>query len=191
MKTTFTPSHPLPCYRYANRIERSKIIFKITNIAIPIFPIFWNSMIWVIYEPSLLLSKSSHFHIIHIICLRKVFCKKLMKTDSVTERKPMLLMPQCKNVKTWESLKRTTTTIRLISYQINWYINPFHVIGLFPYPLKISENQRFSDVFRRYRKRPWTWNGLIHFRSIFLFYTFWKYQKFYNLFMFLGAIERE
>ena len=28
----------------------------------------------------------------------------------------------------------------------------FQVTGLFPYPLKTSENQRFSDVFRRYRK---------------------------------------
>ena len=27
-------------------------------------------------------------------------------------------------------------------------------------PLKTSENQRFSDVFRGYRKRPVAWNGL-------------------------------
>ena len=32
--------------------------------------------------------------------------------------------------------------------------NPFHATGLFLYPLKTSENQRFSDVFRGYRKRP-------------------------------------
>ena len=32
--------------------------------------------------------------------------------------------------------------------------------GLFRYPLKKSENQRFSDVFRGYRKRPVSWNGL-------------------------------
>ena len=32
--------------------------------------------------------------------------------------------------------------------------NPFHVTGLFQYPLKTSENQRFSDVFLGYRKRP-------------------------------------
>ena len=41
------------------------------------------------------------------------------------------------------------------------YINPFHATGLFRYPLKTSEKQRFSDVFRGYRKRPATWNGLI------------------------------
>ena len=33
-------------------------------------------------------------------------------------------------------------------------INPFHATGLFLYPLKKSENQRFSVVFRGYRKRP-------------------------------------
>ena len=31
---------------------------------------------------------------------------------------------------------------------------PFHVIGPFLYPLKISKNPRFSDVFRVYKKRP-------------------------------------
>ena len=38
--------------------------------------------------------------------------------------------------------------------------NPFHVTGLFRYPLKISGNLWFSDVFRGYRKRPVVWNGL-------------------------------
>ena len=41
-------------------------------------------------------------------------------------------------------------------------INPFQVTGLFlpPPPLKISENQRYSDVFRAYKKRPVAWNEL-------------------------------
>ena len=30
----------------------------------------------------------------------------------------------------------------------------FHATGLFWYPMKTSENQRFSDVFMGYRKRP-------------------------------------
>ena len=34
-------------------------------------------------------------------------------------------------------------------------LNPFHVIGLFLYPLETAENQRFSDVFRGYRKNYW------------------------------------
>ena len=39
-------------------------------------------------------------------------------------------------------------------------INPFHATDLFWYPLKTSENQRFSDVFRGYQKRSVAWNGL-------------------------------
>ena len=39
--------------------------------------------------------------------------------------------------------------------------NPFHDTGTFLYPLKISENLRFSDIFRKYRKRPVTQNELI------------------------------
>ena len=35
-------------------------------------------------------------------------------------------------------------------------INPFHSTGLFLHPLKTSENQRFSDVFRGYRKQKVT-----------------------------------
>ena len=37
-----------------------------------------------------------------------------------------------------------------------------HVTGLFPYSLKKSDNQRFSDVFRGYRKKPLAWCGLIY-----------------------------
>ena len=40
-------------------------------------------------------------------------------------------------------------------------LNPFYATDLFQYSLKTSENQRFSDVFRGYRKRPVAWNGLI------------------------------
>ena len=44
-------------------------------------------------------------------------------------------------------------------------INSVHVTGLFLYPLKTSENQRFSYVFRGYRKRPVAWNGLIFLKK--------------------------
>ena len=33
-------------------------------------------------------------------------------------------------------------------------VNQFHTYGLFLYLLKTLENQRFSDVFRDYRKKP-------------------------------------
>ena len=44
-------------------------------------------------------------------------------------------------------------------------INPFHTIGPFLYPLKTSEIQRFSAVFRRYRKKSMAWNGLTRHKN--------------------------
>ena len=38
--------------------------------------------------------------------------------------------------------------------------NLLHATSLFLYPLKTSENQMFSDVFRGYRKRPVARNRL-------------------------------
>ena len=46
----------------------------------------------------------------------------------------------------------------------------FHATGHFLYPLKISEKQRFSDVFRRYGKRPVAENWLISFQPSDAFY---------------------
>ena len=48
---------------------------------------------------------------------------------------------------------------------------------LFPFLLKISENEWFSDVFRGFRKRPVAWNGLTQqknwARRIVLYDTKW------------------
>ena len=56
----------------------------------------------------------------------------------------------------------------LLNKTIDWFlyggafvVNPFDATGLFLYPLKTSENQRFSDLLRGYRKRPVVWNGLM------------------------------
>ena len=46
------------------------------------------------------------------------------------------------------------------------WINPLHATGPILSPLKTSENQRFSDVFRGYRKRSVVWNGLSYFLVI-------------------------
>ena len=35
----------------------------------------------------------------------------------------------------------------------NYRVDPFHTTDLFLYPLKTSENKRFLDVCRGYRKR--------------------------------------
>ena len=43
--------------------------------------------------------------------------------------------------------------------------NPFHAAAPFVYPLKTSENQRFSDVLIGCRKRIVSWNGLTNAES--------------------------
>ena len=53
--------------------------------------------------------------------------------------------------------------LRLYNVEI---INLFHATIFSLYPLKTSENQRFSDVFRRYRKRPVAWNRLIEIHTV-------------------------
>ena len=42
-----------------------------------------------------------------------------------------------------------------------WCFNPYHANIPFLYVLKISEKQRFSDVFTGHRKETLAWNGLI------------------------------
>ena len=43
----------------------------------------------------------------------------------------------------------------------NKWVNPLFATALFLYHMKISENQRFSDIFRVYRKKPVVWKNLI------------------------------
>ena len=45
--------------------------------------------------------------------------------------------------------------------ELHYRFNPFHATNLFLYPLKISDKQTISDVFKGDRKRPVAWNGLI------------------------------
>ena len=45
-------------------------------------------------------------------------------------------------------------------------IKLFHTSGLFLYPLRTSQNQMFSDVFRVYRKKPIAWYGLYTWSSV-------------------------
>ena len=43
--------------------------------------------------------------------------------------------------------------------EINLEVNPFHVVAIFLYPLKTSENHRFSDIFMEYNKET---SGMKH-----------------------------
>ena len=49
--------------------------------------------------------------------------------------------------------------LSISSENLKTFFNPYHAAGLFLYTLKTSENLRFSDVFRGYRKRIVAWNG--------------------------------
>ena len=50
-------------------------------------------------------------------------------------------------------LDMTLLVISTVYFEhIQYYINPSHATDLFLYSLKISENQRFFDIFRGYIK---------------------------------------
>ena len=63
-------------------------------------------------------------------------------------------------IKTGERPFLSQNQIAFSQFSSAMVINPFYATDLFWYPLKTSENQRFSDVFRGYQKRPVAWNGL-------------------------------
>ena len=60
----------------------------------------------------------------------------------------------------WCSVQLFFWCIALIK---NDALTTFLATGLFLYPLKILKNQRFSDVFWRYRKRSLAWNWSVTF----------------------------
>ena len=66
------------------------------------------------------------------------------------------------------SLNSSNRFIQLNVLDSHPHNNPFYVTALPLYPLKSFKSFCFSDVFRGYRKRPVTWNGLI------VFYFSWK-----------------
>ena len=49
---------------------------------------------------------------------------------------------------------RSTCFLVVSSYLKKDLFKSFYASGLFLYPLKTSDNQRFSDFFREYRKKP-------------------------------------
>ena len=68
-----------------------------------------------------------------------------------------------------------------VHFIVSKIINLFHATSFFLYPLKISENQRFSDIFRGNRKRPMAflrccrktpvvWSELMHL----IFFSDWR-----------------
>ena len=62
-------------------------------------------------------------------------------------------------------------------------------MGLLAFYTYWKLRKRFSDIYRRSRKRPEIWNGLIHFTSMSHFYIPWKRQKTKCFLTFSGGIE--
>ena len=58
------------------------------------------------------------------------------------------------------------------------YFDPFHDTDLFLHPLKTSENLRFSDVSRAYKKRSVALNGLILIMYLSIFLSIYNIVKY-------------
>ena len=88
--------------------------------------------------------------------------------------------PPWKHQKLWFSYVfraiKTKHLEKRVKFKNHWF-NPLHATGLFLYPLKTWENQRFSDVFRRHRKRPVAWNGLTWEYNCFI----WKISEIFRV----------
>ena len=82
-------------------------------------------------------------------------CNKWVKLTRLgdSEFSKFIVIPQ----KRFPELKTLTSASSFFLLQVTLeqnlrVINAFHATGLFLYPLKTSENQRFPDVFRGYRE---------------------------------------
>ena len=84
-------------------------------------------------------------------------------------RKPKVFMMFSGGSKRNIGKKRVKGTLENMFLKIFFIFNPFHATDFFLYPLKTSENLRFSDIFRGYRERPVTWNGLKAFVELIFF----------------------
>ena len=93
-------------------------------------------------------------------------------------RKPKVFMMFSGGSKRNIGKKRVKGTLENMFLKIFFIFNPFHATDFFLYPLKTSENLWFSNVFRGYRERPVTWNGLKAFVEM-IFFS--KRKSFYRI----------
>ena len=88
-----------------------------------------------------------------------IFAYKLIKYCRKVE-KNLVRFYAITYFRSWR-LKSYFQLLIFLLFQLSYFFfNPFQGIDFFLYALKASENQRFSDVFSGYRKRPVAWNGL-------------------------------
>ena len=119
----------------------------------------------------LLLLTSNIFHIFPFVTIVD-FEQANVSWENKTATKPLGIFPCQPNwfnslyYQTWQQCERhcwrnhykIMLSEKLV--QKSAYLTHFMPMVSLLYPLKTSENWGFSDVFRRYRKKPAAWNGL-------------------------------
>ena len=65
-----------------------------------------------------------------------------------------------------QSISGITYSLMFVRESLFEYFNPFCASVLFHYLMNTSENNRFSEVFRGYRKRLMTGNELTSFKLL-------------------------
>ena len=68
----------------------------------------------------------------------------------------------------------------LLNYFFIILVGVSHAFGLFLFPLRTSENQRFSDVLRQCKKKQVAWNAIYHFLHKYKTTRFLKFNKDYR-----------
>ena len=133
---------------------------------------FQEQLIW-----SFLTSARASLHSRWVSFLR-FFWVSILWTQINGSKTPKVLVPTNLSLKSvtcsifffffWILSTNMWTLIRFYSLHINVLVtsqikmlNPFQANVPFLYPIKMLENQRFSDVFRRYRKGTLAWIGLM------------------------------
>ena len=87
--------------------------------------------------------------------LSKIFRIKFLKI------KMFLLSERTDNENQPETMISCEMFLRGFHWKHFHWVNPFHATGLFYTPWKHHKTRCFFNVFRRYRKRPVAWNGLM------------------------------
>ena len=119
--------------------------------------LLWHNIthiFWSLYQPILTVSESYYYTISHIFQNSN---RPTLTFHSVITK--LILSENYCRIILNIFLEFTLINTKVFRVTTNTF-NPFHAADLFWYPLKASENQRFSDVFRGYQKRSVARNGL-------------------------------
>ena len=77
------------------------------------------------------------------------------KAEICCSLKPLAPISQNGQIQSTIRRQKPTNCLSVFDHFVRLALNLFHATDFFLYPLKRSENQSYSDVFRGYRKRSW------------------------------------